>query len=150
MSAWSVKTFSELTLDELYALLRLRSEVFVVEQNCAYQDIDDEDRKENVLHLIDYYNGEMKRYARLIDRGSFVAMGRVVCSPSVRGKGQGYDLLNRAIKEAETRWPGCEIRLAAQTYAQKFYAAQGFAVSGSKFLEDGIEHVPMSRVTRDE
>lgn len=148
-SRWSAKNFKELSLDELYALLKLRSDVFVVEQACAYPDLDGADRTEGVVHLMDYDDSTatMRRYARLgLDKNDgAVHIGRVVVSPAVRGKGQGRELVARAVQEAESRWPGRELRLAAQTYAQKLYSGQGFVVSGPVFLEDGIEHVHMAR-----
>ena len=132
---WTTKPFEALTLAELYALLQLRSEVFVVEQTCAFQDIDGHDQA--AYHLLGYTAaGELAAYARLFEAGRSydqASIGRVVTSPRHRGAGLGRELLRQAIK------------IGAQQYLLDFYQSFGFVVEGEGYLEDGIPHVHMVR-----
>lgn len=106
---WSMKSWSELTTDELYELLALRAEVFVVEQTCPFQDLDGLDRRDGVLHLLGREGDHLAAYARImapgIGDGSGAAIGRVVTSPTSRGGGLGHRLLAQAVRECEARWP---------------------------------------------
>jgi ElaA protein len=142
----SLKAFQELTVDELYELLRLRSEVFVVEQNCVFLDMDDKDQK--CYHLLLHADSEMVGYCRLVPAGlsyKEVAIGRVVSSPSVRGKGLGRKVMELAIESCEKLFGPGDIRLGAQTYALGFYSSLGFVSEGEVYDEDGIEHIEMVR-----
>ncbi|WP_052364936.1 GNAT family N-acetyltransferase [Halotalea alkalilenta] len=149
---WRVSSFDGLTTEWLYALLRLRAEVFVVEQACAFLDLDGRDTEPDTLHLMGFdQHGELVRYARLLgpreDSGASgeVAIGRVVCARAARGNGQGHGLIARAVEEMAERWPGRVIKLSAQAHLQGFYAAHGFVAQGETYLEDGIPHVDMRR-----
>jgi ElaA protein len=144
---WTVKPYDELTLTELYELLRLRIEVFVVEQNCPFQDLDRQDDK--AYHLLGYAeNEELAAYARLFDAGisyEEVAIGRVAVSPAHRGKGLGQELMRQAIAYCEVLYGAQPIKIGAQQYLERFYQSFGFVQSGEGYLEDGIPHIPMIR-----
>ncbi|WP_421292346.1 GNAT family N-acetyltransferase [Aeromonas veronii] len=147
---WSLKPWSELTTDELYELLALRAEVFVVEQTCPFQDLDGLDRREGVLHLLVYQGDLLAAYARIMAPGigdeSGAAIGRVVTSPKARGGGLGHQLIGEAVKACEARWPTHSIWLGAQAHLQGFYGQHGFVAEGEGYLEDDIPHMGMRRV----
>lgn len=144
---WTIKPFDELTLTELYALLRLRVEVFVVEQNCSFQDLDGQD--DQAYHLLGYpAAGGLAAYARLFDAGisyEQVAIGRVAVSPAHRRTGLGQELLRQAIAQCEVLFGAQPIKLGAQQYLERFYQSFGFVQCGEGYLEDGIPHLPMLR-----
>lgn len=144
---WTTKPFATLTLAELYGLLQLRSEVFVVEQACAFQDIDGHDQA--ALHLLGYTAaGELAAYARLFEAGrsyAQVSVGRVVTAPRHRGHGLGRALLHEALAQCEARFGLQPIKIGAQQYLRAFYESFGFVVEGEGYLEDGIPHVHMVR-----
>lgn len=143
---WVQKEFGELSAAELYALLRLRQEVFVVEQRCAYADLDGLDAEATHLWAVD---GErVVAYARLFApgaRGPDAVIGRVVTAASVRRSGVGRALMARAIAAIGERHGAAAIRLGAQAYLQRFYESFGFVRDGDDYLEDGIPHLPMRR-----
>jgi ElaA protein len=142
----TIKAFHELTVDELYDLLRLRSEVFVVEQNCVFLDQDNKDQK--CYHLLLYSDSELVGYSRLVPAGlsySEMAIGRVITSASARGKGLGRILMELSIEYCHKFFGPGDIRLGAQTYAHGFYASLGFVSDGDVYDEDGIEHIEMVR-----
>ncbi|ALD20445.1 GNAT family N-acetyltransferase [Hymenobacter sp. DG25A] len=145
---WTTKPFAELTLAELYALLQLRSEVFVVEQTCAFQDIDGQDQA--AWHLLGYTPaGELAAYARLFGPGiSYpeASIGRVVVSPRSRRFGLGRELLRQAIAAVDALVGGQPIQIGAQSYLQEFYEGFGFRQVGEGYLEDGIPHIHMLRL----
>ena len=138
------KSFTELTTQELYDILQLRSEVFVVEQDCVYQDIDGKDHK--ALHVLGYSNDILVAYTRVFKPDDYfkeASIGRVVVKESERQHQYGYAIMeasNQAIKEIlkET-----VIKISAQTYLNKFYTNLGYKVIGEEYLEDGIPHVAM-------
>lgn len=144
---WTTKPYNALTVPELYALLQLRSEVFVVEQTCAFQDIDGQDQLAH--HLLGYTEtGELAAYARLFDTGiSYpeVSIGRVVVSPGLRRFGLGRELLRQAIAQCAALFGPQPIQIGAQLYLQKFYESFGFRQHGAGYLEDGIPHIHMLR-----
>ena len=143
---WKIKPFNELSLQELYSVLKLRSIVFVVEQNCVYQDIDGKDQK--ALHLIGEYNNEIVAYARLFKSGDYfenASIGRVVIHPDARDKKFGHDMMRQAIAGLESHFNETKITISAQLYLQKFYESHGFVVQGETYLEDDIPHVEMLR-----
>ena len=143
---WKIKPFNELSLQELYSVLKLRSIVFVVEQNCVYQDIDGKDQK--ALHLIGEYNNEIVAYARLFKSGDYfenASIGRVVIHPDARDKKFGHDMMRQAIAGLESHFNETKITISAQLYLQKFYENHGFVVQGETYLEDDIPHVEMLR-----
>lgn len=137
-----IKHFSELTADELYEIYRARVAVFVVEQRCAYQDVDDDDRRSYHFWISD--NSKLVAYLRLIvrDRESgFVRVGRVLSLR--RREGLAKKLVSEAVAFAKDRLDAKEIDLDAQTYVRAFYESLGFEVLGEEFLEDGIPHIAM-------
>jgi len=146
---WVLKPWSELTTDELYELLALRAEVFVVEQTCPFQDLDGLDRRNGVWHLLGYQGDQLAAYARIMAPGigdeSGAAIGRVVTSPKARGGGLGHLLIGEAVKTCETRWPTRSIWLGAQAHLQGFYGQHGFVAEGAGYLEDDIPHMGMRR-----
>lgn len=143
---WELKHFDKLTNVELYQILQLRSEVFVLEQNCVYLDLDGKDIQ--CLHLIGRSkpDNQLCAYSRIVPPGlSFAepSIGRILTSPRFRAQKFGKELLQKSIEETEKRYPEHPIRIGAQTYLTKFYNSFGFVASGSPYDEDGIEHVEM-------
>ncbi len=141
---FEVKRFDELSTVELYKILRLRAEVFVVEQDCVYQDIDNKDQK--ALHVIGYKNNEVVAYTRLFDAGLYFedpSIGRVVVSQKERKYGYGHDLIKESIKAVKIHYNTQKIKISAQTYLKKFYETHGFKQIGEEYLEDGIPHITM-------
>ena len=145
--SWKTKSFENLDTRELYQLLMLRQAVFVVEQQCAYPDLDASDLVAMHLCGLDD-NGELIAYARLIEPGVSYAqasIGRVVVSPNARGQGLGPTLMNTALAEMATLYPGQAIKIGAQQHLEKFYNDLGFETISKMYLEDGIPHIYMLR-----
>ena len=143
---WKVKSFDELTITELYAIIKARIDVFVVEQDCPYPDLDDYDQK--ALHLWAEKDGSVLAYCRLFDKGikySETSIGRVLSTSAARGTGAGKQLIRYAVETIENRFHTSEIRISAQDYLLKFYADFGFEDTGKKYLEDNIPHTEMLR-----
>lgn len=143
---WRFQTFDELTTTELYGILRLRSEVFVLEQRCCFLDMDNKDQLS--YHLSGYNNGELMAFARIVPPGlsyEYPAIGRIVVSPRGRGAGYGIELLNVSIQKLEELYGKVPIRIGAQLYLKRFYESFGFRQSGDVYLEDDIEHIEMTR-----
>ncbi|NVO32888.1 GNAT family N-acetyltransferase [Hymenobacter lapidiphilus] len=144
---WTLKPFADLTTTELYALLQLRSEVFVVEQTCPFQDIDGLDQ--TAWHLLGHApNGELAAYARLFGPGiAFpeASIGRVVSSPRHRRTGLGRELLHESIEGVGQLFGPQPIQIGAQLYLQSFYESFGFRQVGEGYLEDDIPHIHMVR-----
>ncbi len=141
---WTCKPFAELTVQELYASLQLRSEVFVVEQNCVFLDTDDKDQYS--WHLMGWHNNLLVAYTRLVPAGiSFteVSIGRVVTSPKMRKSGAGRLLMKKSIETTYRIFGNTPIRIGAQLYLKNFYESFGFQQSSEVYLEDGIEHIEM-------
>lgn len=142
---FQIKRFNELSLAELYQILQLRSEVFVVEQNCVYQDIDGKDDK--ALHLIGTVDGIVRVYSRFFAPGDYfdnASIGRVVISPLYRDRKWGHDLMKEAIEGVKKAFDTGEITISAQLYLKKFYEAHGFVQEGETYLEDDIPHIKMN------
>jgi len=140
----SVKKFNELTIDELYDLLQLRSEVFVVEQDCVYQDIDGKDRK--ALHIIGKKDGNIIAYTRCFaPQNNFkeAIIGRVVVALKDRKLKLGHDIMIASINAINRIYKTKSIKISAQTYLKKFYEYYGFKSIGEGYLEDGIPHITM-------
>ncbi|WP_113651458.1 GNAT family N-acetyltransferase [Pedobacter namyangjuensis] len=141
---WALKPFEELTTEELYTILQLRSEVFVVEQNCVYQDVDGKDLEST--HLMAWDGKNLAAYTRLVPAGiSFAeaSIGRVITSPRYRGLGIGVTLMEKSIAYTLNIYNTNKIRIGAQLYLKKFYENLGFIAEGEEFLEDGIPHIEM-------
>lgn len=145
---WICKHHSDLGKGQLYALLKLRSDVFVVEQKCAYPDLDGQDLEGDTHHLMGWENDQLVAYLRLLDpqsQGGDVVIGRVVTAPTGRGKGVGHAMMEQALKQAEKHWPNVPIYLSAQAHLQGYYGQYGFVVAGEEYLEDDIPHIGMRR-----
>ncbi len=141
-----VKKFDDLTIYELYQILKLRSEVFVVEQDCVYQDIDDKDKK--ALHIFGFKNDKIIAYTRIFGPGDYFdksSIGRVVITNLERKYGYGHRLMEASIKAVEDNFNTTEITISAQIYLEKFYEAHGFIKIGKGYLEDDIPHIRMVR-----
>lgn len=141
---WKLKSFDELTVNELYKLLQLRVSVFVVEQSCPYPEIDGHDQ--NCRHLFLEKDDQIVAYARLIPRGVLyesASIGRIVVDKSYRKSGYGRELLNKSIDILMDEWDETEIKLHAQVYLLDFYQSFGFVEMSEHYLEDGIPHVDM-------
>ncbi|MDD7885975.1 GNAT family N-acetyltransferase [Flavivirga sp. 57AJ16] len=139
-----VKTFEELTKQELYHLLQLRSEVFVVEQDCVYQDIDGKDQK--ALHVLGFKKAELVAYTRIFKPGDYFkepSIGRVVVVKKERAYKYGYDIMKASIKAITERFNTSLIKISAQVYLTKFYTNLGFTAIGEEYLEDNIPHIAM-------
>ena len=137
------KKFQELTIDELYELLRVRSEVFVVEQDCVYQDMDNDDQKS--IHLWLTLEGKIVALARVCPAGTHmkgISIGRVITSE--RGKGYGKLIMLYAIDAAKEHFDAKQIDIEAQEYAKGFYESVGFRQSSDTFMLDGIPHIRMT------
>jgi len=148
MLKYEFKPFAALTLDELYEAMVLRQEVFVVEQNCPYLDADGKDQ--HGWHLLGRDDtGRLVAYVRIFPAGvsypEYPSIGRVVTSPSVRGKGYGRELMEVAIETLYGLFGPSPIKIGAQQYLQEFYESLGFRSTGEEYLEDGIPHVRMVR-----
>jgi ElaA protein len=141
---WKCKQFDELSPYELYAAIRLRNEVFVVEQNCVFQDADDKDQQ--CFHLLGYHGNELVAYARLVPAGvTFpqISVGRVITSAAVRRSGVGKELMKQAIESAYHLFGKQPLQIGAQLYLKKFYEQFGFVQTGEVYDEDGIDHIHM-------
>jgi ElaA protein len=145
---WICKHHEDLGKEQLYAILQLRTEVFVVEQKCAYQEVDGRDLEGDTCHLMAWQDDQLVAYLRLLDpasQGGDVVIGRVVIAPQVRGKGLGHDMMGQALKQAEKHWPETPIYLSAQAHLQGYYGRYGFVVVGEEYLEDDIPHIGMRK-----
>ena len=143
---WYLKAFNALSLEELYQVLRLRNEVFIVEQNCPYQDMDNADQK--ALHLLGFTDQGLAAYTRLFEPGikfDMASIGRVITAQFARGTGTGRLLMQESIKAVEENWWKTPIKIGAQMYLQKFYESLGFIKSSEMYLEDNIPHIEMVR-----
>ena len=141
---WVFKKFDELSAAELYAILQLRNEVFVVEQNCPYQDADGKDPKS--WHLAGWDEENLVAYTRIIPPGisyKEASIGRVVTSPRYRGTGAGRELMIQSISRTLSQFQCTEIKIGAQLYLTKFYQSLGFIQTSEEYLEDGIPHIEM-------
>ncbi len=143
---WKIKSFDEFTVPELYAVLKARIDVFVVEQNCPYPDLDGYDQK--AVHLWAEEDGEVLAGCRIFNKGikyHEASVGRVLTTEKARGKSLGKQLIRYAVETIENRFHTSEIRISAQDYLLKFYGGFGFEDTGRKYLEDGIPHTEMLR-----
>jgi len=139
-----VKKFEELSLNELYKIVQLRSKVFVVEQDCVYQDLDFKDQK--ALHVFGIKNNNIVAYTRIFKPGDYfkeACISRVVVDAKERKYGYGYDLMNASIKAVSSYFNTSIITISAQVYLTNFYNNIGFIKVGEEYLEDGIPHIEM-------
>ena len=143
---WRCLAFDALTVGQLYAVLQLRSEVFVVEQACVFQDMDGAD--ETAMHLLGQLEGQLVAYARCVPAGAKFAeasVGRVVTRDSVRRTGAGHQLVDEALACLMRQWGAQAVRIGAQARLELFYRQHGFVSTGNLYIEDGISHVEMLR-----
>ena len=146
MINWVLKKFDELTPHELYSILRLRNEVFVVEQHCVFQDADNKDQAS--YHLMGWNNEMLIAYSRIMPAGvayDLPSIGRVVTSPNARRNGTGKKLMKESIEAVKRLFGNVAVKLGAQLYLKKFYESFHFMQSSDVYLEDGIEHIEMIR-----
>lgn len=146
---WLCKHFDEVSQYELYEIIKLRNEVFVVEQNCVFQDADGKDQQ--CYHLTGFANNTLAAYARLVPAGvsyNYISIGRIVTSPHFRSKGAGKALLNKAINQCLTLFGEQPIKIGAQVYLKKFYESFGFTQTSEIYDEDGIPHIEMIRMIK--
>ena len=141
---WVKKKWSEVSLEELYSVLRLRSEVFVVEQDCVYQDIDNKDQI--AIHLLGYINKELIAYSRLFNEGDYfkeTSFGRAIIKKEKRGQGYGDELVKESLKTIKSYYGNKKVKISAQAHLKTFYSKHAFIAKGKEYLEDGIPHVSM-------
>lgn len=141
---FKIAAFNELSLEELYKILFLRNEVFIVEQNCVYQDIDNKDSK--AIHIMLFKNEALVAYARVFKPGDYfkeASIGRVVVSKSKRNLNLGKKLMKKAISYINKDLLLFKIEISAQLYLKKFYESLGFVSIGEEYLEDDIPHIKM-------
>lgn len=141
---WRLAPFDALSGAMLYALLQLRSEVFVVEQHCVFQDMDGADAQ--ALHLMGWQHGELQAYARCFPAGvkfPEASIGRVVTRRCARGDGLGHRLVQQAVQSVYSQWGAQPIRIGAQAHLESFYRQHGFRKAGPAYVEDGIDHLEM-------
>ena len=143
---WEWKAFNELSAEEMYTVLCVRQEVFVLEQECLYLDADGKDRKS--FHLMGFDGNELLAYARIVEPGvsyKEVSIGRILSSKKARGTGAGVELMNQALTRIEEIYGKVPVRISAQSYLEKFYKKFGFEPTGKEYLEDEIPHMEMLR-----
>ena len=144
---FDVKPFHQLSTTELYAILNLRNEVFVIEQNCVYLDTDFKDQK--AIHVLGYYNEELVAYCRLFNAGDYfenASLGRVIVAQKHRDKKWGNNLMLEAISKIKSLFGQTKITISAQLYLQKFYESHGFVATSPSYLEDDIPHIEMKLI----
>ncbi|MBT0607125.1 GNAT family N-acetyltransferase [Aequorivita echinoideorum] len=142
-----IKTFEELTKNDLYKMLQLRSEVFVVEQDCVYQDVDGKDVK--AIHILGWEDDILVAYARCFHPGDYfedASIGRVLVRENYRKLGYGHEITKASIQAIKTKVKADKIKISAQTYLVIFYESHGFKTVGDRYMEDGIPHIAMIRV----
>ena len=143
---WKIKTFKELSTQELYKIIQARVEVFVIEQNCPYQDLDNTDQA--AIHLWAEIDHEVVAYCRIFDAGikyEECSIGRVLTTEKGRGKNLGRQMMKFAVEVIENRFRKTSIRISAQDYLLKFYQEFGFESTGKNYLEDDLPHTEMLR-----
>jgi len=141
---WQTSEFAALSTTALYAALRLRQQVFVVEQHIIYLDLDGLDQ--DACHMLGWEGDTLQAYQRCLAPGAYFsesAIGRIVVSPGARGRGLGRELVRRGIELNLNRWPDQDIRINAQAYLEEFYRSLGFVSQGEVYDEEGIDHIEM-------
>ena len=148
---WQVKTFKELNIDELYEILKLRIDVFVVEQTCFYPDLDDIDRHKETIHLFCYTEDKIAGYLRILAKGQsydeYIAIGRVIIAVHARGTGLGHQLMAEALTLCKQNFPEQKVKISAQEHLEGFYNRHGFERVSDMYLEDNIPHIAMLKKT---
>ncbi len=143
---WQCNQFQQLDNHQLYELMKLRVDIFIVEQKCPYPELDDKDRQVETRHLTAYRDSSLIAYARLLPPGLSYpdpSIGRFAVESSVRNQGIGSLLMEKSLEEIDNLWPDQSIRISAQEHLRKFYEKFGFIKVSDSYLEDGIPHVEM-------
>jgi ElaA protein len=141
---WNIQTFDELTVKQLYTYLQLRVNVFIVEQNCPYPELDGFDA--DAIHLAFIENEKLMAYARILPQGvkyNRISIGRVIVEKDARGRGLAKELMKESLGFIQKKWPQQEVQLQAQSHLRNFYGAFGFEPISDEYDEDGIPHVDM-------
>ena len=148
---WQALTFKQLTTDQLYDALKLRVDIFVVEQTCYYPELDEKDRHRETIHLLGYDGDKLVAYLRLLAANvsypSCVSIGRVATAEDYRGIGIGHPLMRKALALCEQTWPNIDIKIGAQEHLEKYYNKHDFVRVSDMYLEDDIPHIDMLRKT---
>lgn len=142
--SWKIQTYDELTTEELYKIIQLRVNVFIVEQQTCYEDLDNHDQ--HSIHLSYVKNGKLCAYARILPPGekfTMASIGRVITSQEMRGTGLGKDMIRLALEIIEDRWSGSEVFIQAQEYLKKFYSSFGFQQVSAPYIYDSLPHIDM-------
>lgn len=149
---WQNKSFNALTNNELYDLLKLRIDVFVVEQECFYPDLDDLDRHPQTRHIFCYHNGLISAYLRILPKTlsypEYISIGRVIIAPQARGKGLGHELMHISLDACQQYFPDENIKISAQEHLEEFYQQHGFTRVTAMYLEDNIPHIGMVKIVK--
>ncbi len=151
---WILKKYEELTLDELHSIIQLRINVFIVEQNCPYEELDDKDKfayhffafLPNGMVGVEENPSQIVAYTRIFKPGDYyeqAAIGRVVVHPDFRKDGIGYELMVNSIGQIKKLFQADQVKIGAQTYLKRFYESLGFQKEGTEYIEDGIPHIHM-------
>lgn len=142
---WTCKHYDELTKQEFHQILKVREEVFIIEQNCVYQDIDHKDI--DSYHLCIYHQNELIAYSRIIPLGisyeNYISIGRVLSILPYRKNGTGRFLMQKTMQSSKDLFPNTPIKISAQKYLKAFYESFGFVYTGKEYLEDNIPHIEM-------
>lgn len=150
---WKHKPFQQLSVDELYDALKLRIDVFVVEQTCYYPDLDNNDRHPETIHLLGYDGDTLVAYLRILPPGvsypEYTSIGRVATLKNYRGQGIGHPLIIKAIELSQKHWPNINIKISAQQHLEKYYQQHNFKTVTEMYLEDNIPHIGMVRTTNE-
>jgi len=145
--SWQAKHFQQLSIDELYDILKLRIDVFVVEQTCYYPDLDNIDRDIDTIHLFCYQEGNISAYLRILAKGQsydeYISIGRVIVAKQARGTGLGHQLMAEALSLSKKYFPEEVIKISAQEHLESFYNKHGFERVSAMYLEDNIPHIAM-------
>ncbi len=152
---WQTKYFKELSLDQLYDLMKLRVDIFIVEQNCPYHDLDSEndtlDRHKDTLHLLAYQDNTLVSYLRILAKGQsytdYISIGRVIVVKEERGSNLGHDLMTKALELCNQHFSKQDIKISAQQHLAGYYQKHGFKQVSPMYLEDNIPHIAMLRET---
>lgn len=146
---WDQHSFEQFDINTLYDIIKLRIDIFVVEQTCYYPELDNLDRDSQTIHVYAYQDKQLMAYLRCLAPGVAYpkesAIGRVVIAPEARGQNLGHELLRRGVAACEQAWPQHDIHLSAQAHLQGYYGKHGFNSVGEGYLEDGIPHIGMVR-----
>ena len=152
-TTWQTKKFTEFSLDQLYDVLKLRVDIFVVEQTCFYPDLDSDkdllDRHPDTLHLLGYHEDQLVAYLRILPKGQsypdHISIGRVVTASKARGAGLGHELMSEGISQCRQHFPNESIKISAQQHLKAYYQQYGFTQVSDMYLEDDIPHIAMIR-----